>query len=160
MNFLLYGWGTTDYSIAAMPTTPTERRRRAIREILSTHPVSNQAELHAILEARRLGASQPVLSRDLRALRVAKRAGVYQISEEERVTPLGALAGFLRSTAPAQRFVLVRCEPGAASAVARALEAEKFPGVVGTVAGDDTLLVAVSSDAAGARVRRRFDALL
>jgi transcriptional regulator of arginine metabolism len=143
-----------------MSSRATERRRRAIREILSSHAVPSQAELHALLKARKVGASQPVLSRDLRALRVAKRAGAYQLLEEERVTPLVALASFLRSTSPAEHFVLVRCEPGAASAVARALEAEKVRGVLGTVAGDDTVLVAVASSTAGARVRRRFDELV
>jgi transcriptional regulator of arginine metabolism len=159
MIFLLYGTGSIDYS-RPMPTSATERRRRAIREILSDRAVGSQAELHALLKARKVGASQPVLSRDLRALRVAKRAGAYQILEEERVTPLGALASFLRSTATAEHFVLVRCEPGAAHAVARGFEAEKLAGVVGTVAGDDTVLVAVSSPKAGARVRRRFESLL
>ncbi|MFN8178420.1 MAG: hypothetical protein U0167_10835 [bacterium] len=143
-----------------MSSRATERRRRAIREILSSRAVASQAELHALLKARKVGASQPVLSRDLRALRVAKRAGAYQLLEEERVTPLRALASFLRSTSPADHFVLVRCEPGAASAVARALEAEKVHGVLGTVAGDDTVLVAVASSAAGVRVRRRFDELV
>ena len=143
-----------------MSSAATERRRRAIREILSARPVASQAELHALLKARKVGASQPVLSRDLRALGVAKRSGAYQLLEEDRVTPLGALAGFLRSTSPAEHFVLVRCEPGAASAVARGLEAEKLDGVLGTVAGDDTVLVAVASPRAGARVRRRFDELV
>jgi transcriptional regulator of arginine metabolism len=146
--------------VSIMASRATERRRRAIRQILVDQPVSSQAELHALLKARKLRTSQPVLSRDLRALRAAKRAGAYQLLEEERVTPLGALASFLRSTSPAEHFVLVRCEPGAASAVARALEAEKMGGVLGTVAGDDTVLVAVASPGAGARVRRRFDELL
>jgi transcriptional regulator of arginine metabolism len=143
-----------------MSPATSDRRRAAIREILSERTVASQTELLALLRARGLGASQPVLSRDLRALRVAKRAGAYQILEEERVTPLGALASFLRSTSFADHFVLVRCEPGAASAVARALEAEKVRGVLGTVAGDDTVLVAVASRGAGGRVRRRFHELV
>ena len=138
----------------------TEARRGAIREILSERTVASQTELLDLLRSQGLEASQPVLSRDLRALRVAKRAGAYQILEEERVTPLEGLASFLRTTSFAEHFVLVRCEPGAASAVARALEAEKLRGVLGTVAGDDTVLVAVASRASGARVRQRFQELV
>ncbi|HKE01105.1 MAG TPA: hypothetical protein VKE69_08855 [Planctomycetota bacterium] len=134
-------------------------RRAAIQEILAEAPVRNQAELFSRLKERGFRASQPALSRDLRALRVAKQDGAYQILEETRVTPLSTLASLMRSADPASHFVLVRCEPGAASAVARALEAEDLDGIVGTVAGDDTVLVAVASRASGDRVRRRVAAL-
>jgi transcriptional regulator of arginine metabolism len=101
-----------------------------------------------------------VLSRDLRLLRVAKEAGIYQLREKERVTSLTALASLLRSAETAHEFVLLRCEPGAASAVARALEAEDIDGIVGTVAGDDTVLVALATRAARDRVKKRVAALV
>ncbi len=138
---------------------PTERRD-AIRDLLSEHDISSQEELIERLEKRGYHTSQPVLSRDLRALNVAKQAGVYRVHEEERVTPLEALRSLLRGETPVSHFVLLRCEPGAASAVARALEAEALDGLVGTIAGDDTVLVASSSHAASQRVRRRVQELL
>jgi transcriptional regulator of arginine metabolism len=138
---------------------PTERRA-AIRELLSEHEIANQDELIERLSRRGFHTSQPVLSRDLRVLNVAKQAGVYRVHEEERVTPLEALKSLLRSETPATHFVLLRCEPGAASAVARALEAEGLDGLVGTIAGDDTVLVAAASHAASQRVRRRVQSLL
>lgn len=137
-----------------------DRRRAAIRELLLAGPVRNQEELLAQLERRGLGASQPVLSRDLRALNVAKRGGYYQLVEEERVTPLEELRSLLRSVEPVSQFLLVSCEPGAASAVARALDSEELDGLVGTVAGDDTVLVAVKTRASAQRVRRRLQELL
>lgn len=137
-----------------------DRRRAAIRELLLEAPVRNQEELLEKLERRGLGASQPVLSRDLRALNVAKLGGSYQIVEEERVTPLEQLKSLLRSVDPVSRFLLVSCEPGAASAVARALDSEELEGLVGTLAGDDTVLVAVKTHAAAQRVRRRIQELL
>ncbi len=137
-----------------------DRRRAAIRELLLEAPVRNQEELLEKLERRGLGASQPVLSRDLRALNVAKLGGAYQIVEEERVTPLEQLKSLLRSVDPVSKFLLVSCEPGAASAVARALDSEELDGLVGTLAGDDTVLVAVKSTAAAQRVRRRIQELL
>lgn len=137
-----------------------DKRRAAIRDLLLEAPVRNQEELLEKLERRGLGASQPVLSRDLRALNVAKRAGAYQIVEEERVTPLEQLNSLLRSVEPVSHFLLLSCEPGAASAVARALDSEELDGLVGTLAGDDTVLVAVKSNAAAQRVRRRIQELL
>jgi|SRR5688572_6142036 len=138
----------------------SEERRAAIRQLLLENVVHSQAELRARLRAGGFRASQPVLSRDLRLLRVAKEAGIYRIREPERVTPLASLKSLLRSSEPAQELVLLRCEPGAASAVARALEAEGIDGVVGTVAGDDTVLVALASKAAAQRVKKRVAQLV
>jgi transcriptional regulator of arginine metabolism len=138
----------------------SEERRAAIRRLVLENALQSQAELRAKLKTAGFRASQPVLSRDLRLLRVAKEAGVYQLREPERVTPLSALKSLLRSSDPAREFVLLRCEPGAASAVARALEAEEIVGVVGTVAGDDTVLVALASKAAAQQVKKRVTQLV
>jgi transcriptional regulator of arginine metabolism len=135
-------------------------RRAAIRDLLAEQDIENQSQLLQQLKQRGISVSQPVLSRDLRALDVAKQSGVYRIHESERVTPLTALKSLLRSVQPASHFLMVSCEPGAASAVARALEAEAVDGLVGTLAGDDTVLVATSSHAAAQRVRRRVSDLL
>jgi transcriptional regulator of arginine metabolism len=143
-----------------MPVSQTSERRAAIRAILSEDQVRNQYELLVRLKKKGYSASQPVLSRDLRTLGVAKQGGAYQLVESERVTPLGALKSLLRAAEVIPHFVMVHCEPGAASAVARALEAEEIHGLIGSVAGDDTVLVAVSSAAVGQRVRRRVAELL
>jgi transcriptional regulator of arginine metabolism len=105
-------------------------------------------------------ASQPALSRDLRALKAAKQDGVYTMLTQERITPLDALHSLVRGHASGSHFTLVRTEPGAASAVARAIEADARPGVNGTIAGDDTVLVATTSQAAARRVRARIAALI
>ena len=143
-----------------MTALATADRRAAIQELLRERPVHSQSELLALLGERGLACSQPALSRDLRALGVAKVSGAYQLVEEERVTPLTALRSLLRSAEPVEHLVLVRSEPGAASAVARALEAEDVPELIGTIAGDDTVLVAVRSRSDGDRVRRRVEELL
>lgn len=138
----------------------SEERRAAIRRLLVEGSIQSQAELRARLGDAGFRASQPVLSRDLRLLHVAKEAGVYQIREHEQVTPLSALKRLLRSAETAREFVLVRCESGAASAIARALEAEELEGLVGTVAGDDTVLVAVATKSAALRVKKRVASLV
>jgi transcriptional regulator of arginine metabolism len=152
----------SDHSIIPPVNTPRSgaERRAAIRALLEERPAYSQGELLALLGERGFPCSQPVLSRDLRALGVAKRSGAYELVEEERVTPLASLRSLLRGTEPVSELVLVRCEPGAASAVARALEAEEIPGVAGTLAGDDTVLVALHEESAGAEVCRRVRGLL
>jgi transcriptional regulator of arginine metabolism len=138
----------------------SETRRAAIRQLVLEGAIHSQAELRAKLKLAGHRASQPVLSRDLRLLRVAKEAGVYRIREAERVTSLAALKSLLRSVEPAREFLLLRCEPGAASAIARALEAEALDGTVGTVAGDDTVLVALDTKMAAQRVKKRVAQLV
>lgn len=138
----------------------SEERRAAIRRLVLENSLGSQAELRARLKAQGFRASQPVLSRDLRLLRVAKEAGTYQIREPERVTPLSALKSLVRSFATAREYLLLRCEPGAASAIARALEAEELEGLVGTVAGDDTVLIALASKASAQRVKKRLALLV
>jgi transcriptional regulator of arginine metabolism len=139
---------------------PSEKRRAALRAILAGGDVRSQAELLERLRSMGIDASQPVVSRDLRKLKIAKRDGTYQVLEEDRVTPLSTLRSLLRAESGAPHLALVRCEPGAASAVARALEAEEIEGILGTLAGDDTVLVVAQSAAAARRVRRRVADLL
>ena len=141
--------------------TSADLRRRAIRDILKEEHVRSQAELLDHLERQGFQTTQPVLSRDLRALKVAKRDGIYQLLQQERVTPLESLRSLLRGVQPAgDNLIVVRCEPGAASAVARALESERVKGMIGTVAGDDTVFCAVTTPEASSEVLNRVRELL
>lgn len=140
---------------------PVEERRAVLRRLLRSGAARTQAELARALAAEGIAATQPVLSRDLQAVGAAKREGHYVLPEAERVTPLESLRALLRDAAICgPNLVVVRCEPGAASAIARALDAEGLPGLAGTVAGDDTVLVAATSAAAGKRIRGRVRELL
>lgn len=142
-------------------SSPAEQRRSVLREVLLAGAAASQKDLLRKLAQRGLRATQPVLSRDLRQLGAVKRDGAYVLLAEERITPLAALRILLRgASAAGPHLVVVRCEAGAASAVARALEAEGLPGVAGTVAGDDTVFVAVRSQAAAAGVRKRIASLI
>lgn len=140
--------------------TPSARRQ-LLAELLREAGAANQAELQAALKKRGVRASQPVLSRDLRALGAVKRDGAYRLEEEQRVTPLDSLRPLLRGMREAgPNLLILACEPGAANAIARALEAEAIPGVAGTLAGDDTVFVAVGQRKAARAVRERVGALL
>ena len=142
-----------------MPTS--QKRRAALRDILVEHAPSTQTEVQVLLQQSGFDSTQPVISRDLRALGAIKRNGAYALPPDEHVTPLQTLSALLRGSAPAgPHLTVVYCEAGAANAIARAFEAEGMEGVVGTIAGDDTVFVAVRSAAAGEAVRRHIEALV
>jgi transcriptional regulator of arginine metabolism len=135
--------------------SPVRDRRALIRRLLQGAEVQSQAELLELLRSEGCETTQPVLSRDLRKLNAVKRAGVYTLLDEgERVTPLENLQALLRDARPAgPHMLVVTTEPGAANAIARAIEAEGLEGLVGTIAGDDTVFVALESPATGATLR-------
>lgn len=142
-----------------MPTS--QKRRAALRDLLVEHAPSTQSEVQLLLRRSGYASTQPVISRDLRALGAVKRNGAYALPLDVHVTPLQSLRALLRgSDAAGPHMTVVYCEAGAANAIARAFEAEGLDGVVGTIAGDDTVFIAVRSAAAGEAVRRHIEALI
>ncbi len=139
----------------------TSHRREFLRRLLLNGFQGNQADLIAAMKEQGIQAAQPSVSRDLRAIGAVKSGAGYILRETDHVTPLDSLRALLRDVNTAgPNLALIRCEPGAASAIARALEAEALDGMVGTVAGDDTVMVAVANKTAGRRVEKRILALL
>lgn len=132
-----------------MHSTTTLARHQTISELLEGAEVSSQAQLIELLAERGYQTTQPALSRDLRALNVAKRGGTYQLLTTEQVTPLSLLQVLLRDAKRVgENMVVTSCEPGSASAIARALEGDSLEGLAGTVAGDDTVFCALEDGAA------------
>jgi transcriptional regulator of arginine metabolism len=142
----------------------TRRRRQAILRIVAVDRVETQEDLAAALERMGFSTSQASVSRDIAALGLVKAGGRY-------VRPSGGGAAAedpARSTLrqnvlearPAGDHLLVLITPpGGANPAAIALERQGWPEVVGTIAGDDTVFVAVR-DAAGSRsLRKRLRAL-
>lgn len=135
------------------------RRLTAIRDVVEHEAVHSQEELRRRLVARGFDVTQATLSRDIKDLGLVKRSadGAYQPAADESPTPaaaLGALAKafteYLISVEAAQQLVVVRTGPGQAQLLALAIDRSRLPDVVGTVAGDDTVLV-IGRDAKGAR---------
>jgi len=128
-------------------------RRTLILDVLKSEAVTTQAELCQVLARRGLRVTQATVSRDLEELGVAKTRDGYRLpgAPEPATSPQPALPTilkeFLREVHQASNLVVVKTYPGNAHSVAVALDAEGWPEIVGTVAGDDTILVAT----AGAR---------
>jgi transcriptional regulator of arginine metabolism len=115
-------------------------------------------------------ATQATVSRDLEELgavkvRVAGGETVYAIPElaHERVAPEDALrrvlGDWLADVSSSANLVVVRTPPGSAHVVGSALDRAGLPGVLGTVAGDDTILVVTASPTGGAAVAKRLATL-
>ena len=129
-------------------TVGKRERQEAILELIRSSRVTSQMELRDLLMAREIEVTQATLSRDLRDLRIVKvpRAdggGFYSLPEEwEHAPPLETLLPTLFVSAEGTgNLLVVRTLTGGAQAVALGIDWEEWPEVLGTVAGDDTILL-------------------
>jgi transcriptional regulator of arginine metabolism len=123
-------------------------RQGQILKLIRAKRISTQEELANELKAQGIAATQVTLSRDIRDLRLVKTRDGYQEMAAEESGPQFAMlaAEFVLDVRCAQNLVVVRTAPGHANSVAVALDGEAWPEVVGTLAGDDTILI-VAPDA-------------
>lgn len=118
-----------------------ETRQAKILSLIRGKRIGTQEELAAHLERAGIVATQSSVSRDLIELGIVKQRGAYTLPQ----TPQGASAhGLLSLDAAGDALVVARCEPGLASALAVEIDRAALPEVVGTLAGDDTIFIAVS----------------
>jgi transcriptional regulator of arginine metabolism len=144
-------------------------RQAVIRELVESRPVGSQEELRLLLLKRGWDVTQATLSRDLRELRVgwvpAPEGGRYlptdsPAAEGERVAVLeGVLPQLFARVDGVSELLVLHTVPGGAQPVAAALDAEGWSDVLGTIAGDDTILIICRSSAARERLGRRLQAL-
>ncbi len=150
---------------------PAAERRRVLREILRDEPAGSQAALLRALRRRGRRAAQATLSRDLRemgAVRVRTSEGAFRYEvpaagptpgppREKLRTLFRSLVTGLRGTGS---LVLVKTTPGNAAGVASLIDALGHPHILGTVAGDDTILVVVDGEGRRRGVEKEFHDLL
>ena len=145
-------------------------RQREIRDLLGQRPIRTQQELASALRDRGFRATQATISRDVAELGLIKsnRDGIQTYIVPARVTEaestgeerLRALLHDLPvEVRDAGLMLVVKTLPGSAHAIAAALDRTRWPEVVGSIAGDDTVFVAFSDRAAMQRVRARLASL-
>ena len=148
----------------------TLRRRDEIARLVRENAVKSQEGLLGLLRGRGFRVAQPTLSRDLTELRVAKTPGGYVLPASETAMPAEraekagelldrALRDYALSAEVAGTLVVLRTPPAEANALARAIDAARLPEVVGTVAGDDTILVVAAEKTGGVTLARRLRSL-
>ncbi len=135
------------------------RRQAAILAIVDREPIRSQEQLRRHLKGEGFDVTQATLSRDIHELGLVKGGpdGAYQGAGQVAPTPVNALGTLQRSVAEylarvdrVQQMVLLRTGAGQAQLLGVALDRAKLPEVVGTIAGDDTILV-IAPDARKAR---------
>jgi len=140
------------------------RRRQAILAAIATRRIETQEQMVEALHEQGIEASQASVSRDIKMLRLVKVDGRWTAPPQELPTrdPFEErIAGRLLSVAPAGDHLLVlKTPPGEAQGVALAFDGLHPEGVVGTVAGDDTIFIAVIDAKAGGEVAKRLRALI
>ena len=131
------------------PTTEDQTQRRAaIRDLLLQGPAETQASLVGALQDLGHIATQSSVSRDLREIGAIKTPSGYELptastSGDDQIAAVGYL---LRSMTPAgSNLLVIRTAIGAAQRVALAFDRCSWPGMIGTIAGDDTIFVATES---------------
>lgn len=165
-------------SIDQSPLGTKAARQARLRDLLRIHAVTSQTELARLLAADGYTVTQATLSRDLVELRAEKvrrgsGSGVYVVPSEgparedvgtddpeylsARLTRL--CSELLISAQPSSNLVVLRTPPGAAQYLASAIDQSILPGIIGTIAGDDTVLVIASADTTADDVAHRFLAL-
>ena len=153
--------------------TPMQRpasraaRLSAIEQALLTHIITSQSQLSSVLASEGIEVTQATLSRDLDEMNAFKRRmpdgtmayAVGYADEDDR--PLDgkveqqmsrALSGLVTSVATARNLIVVHTPSGAAQYVASVLDKQSIEGVLGTIAGDDTVMMICSDD--GSAVQR------
>ena len=142
----------------------TRERRALILQLVEAGPVSSQEELKRLLASRGVQVTQATLSRDLRDLglaRVTTEDGVRYVIPDARAEDASpaldaTLAQFLASVDGVSELIVLHTLPGGAKPVAEAIDAEGWPEVLGTIGGENTILVVCRSAEARAQVMRRL----
>ncbi len=133
-------------------------RQAQILKIIRTRNVHTQDELVQALKDVGIPAAQVTLSRDIRDLGLVKtQDGYRQILPEPSGPNLASIAAeFLQDARVAQNLVVLKTSPGHANSLAIALDQANWAEVVGTLAGDDTILVVAPNNAGADAVRSRL----
>lgn len=145
--------------------TPKQDRQATIVELVHDHVVESQEELRRLLRQRGWDVTQATLSRDLRELRLARvptpdgpryRAASDGAGAAGGPAAEGLLAQLVLTVDGVGELLVVRTVSGGAQPVAAALDREGWPEVLGTIGGDDTILLVCRSAAARDRIARRI----
>lgn len=137
-------------------------RQGQILKLIRSKRIGTQDELAQELRTLGIAATQVTLSRDIRDMRLVKtRDGYKEMAPEETGPGFSLLASeFLQDVLRAQNLVVLKTMPGHASSVAVALDREQWPEVIGTIAGDDTILLIMPDTPTAEAIQERLVLLL
>ena len=146
-------------------------RHQAILELVDSSPVASQDELQRLLRKKGFDAGQATLSRDIRELGLVKTQDGYSLPGNTNGnghvhgdTALPSVSRLVRefvtSVRAAQNLLVTKTSVGSAQPVAAALDGENWPEAIGTIAGDDTILIVCPDARAAGRLAGRIQGML
>jgi transcriptional regulator of arginine metabolism len=140
-------------------------RQQTIVELAQDAPLPSQHKLCKVLGKRGFPVTQATLSRDLNELRLVKTSEGYVLpnseSPAEALPPISRVVGeYVREVRRAQNLLVIKTTVGSAQPVAAALDDEQWPEAVGSVAGDDTILIVCPDKKAATRLEARTQEML
>lgn len=141
-------------------------RQRVILEVLQQGPIANQEDLQRALRKRGFKVGQATLSRDIRDLNLSKTASGYSLPQGESAAGLALppvsrlVREFVLDTRAAQNLLVIKTIVGSAQPVAAALDEEDWPEALGTIAGDDTILIVCADNQGAKKLAKRIEEML
>jgi transcriptional regulator of arginine metabolism len=141
-------------------------RQRAVLDIVRQGSIASQEELQRALRKRGFKVTQATLSRDIRDLGLVKTPDGYALPQGEdggmlALPPVKRLVReFVLDARPAQNLLVVKTIIGSAQPVAAALDEQDWDEVVGTIAGDDAILIVCPDKEAAKRIAERIEEML
>jgi transcriptional regulator of arginine metabolism len=146
-------------------------RHQVILELVDSGPVPSQEELQRLLHKRGFDAGQATLSRDIRELGLVKTADGYSLpasgngngnghSDAALPSVSRLVREFVTSVRAAQNLLVTKTSVGSAQPVAAALDGENWPEAIGTIAGDDTILIVCTDSRSAGRLAGRIQGML
>lgn len=144
----------------------TNTRRRHMRNLVKTTDLTSQAAIREALADEGFDVTQATISRDLDAIgatriqegsRTVYRLGNSQETDAGKVAMFEAIDEFATSTATSGNLLVISVPPGAAQFVASRIDGASIDGVLGTIAGDDTILVVADEQVTAATVAKRLE---
>lgn len=141
-----------------------QQRHSAIRNLLVTTAVTSQDELRRKLQKLGFTVTQATLSRDMHELRIFKGPNGYALATDDEDSDAPAiketLENFGLEVKQAQNLLIVITTTGSAQPVAAALDYEDWPELMGTIAGDDTVLVICADSGHATVLKDRMEGLI
>ena len=141
-------------------------RQRAVLEALRQGPIASQEHLQRALRKRGFKVGQATLSRDIRDLNLSKTAAGYTLPQSEGTAGLALppvqrlVREFVLEVRPAQNLLVLKTIVGSAQPVAAALDEEGWKEMLGTIAGDDTILIVCPDRETAKTVAARIEEML
>jgi transcriptional regulator of arginine metabolism len=141
-------------------------RQRAILELVHESPVASQEDFQRVLKKRGFAVGQATLSRDIRELGLVKTGDGYTVAQSDNpydpaLPPVAQLVrDFVLNVRAAENLIVTKTSIGSAQPVAAALDGEGWPEAIGSIAGDDTILIICANKKAARKIEGRIQEML